>query len=118
MLMGGNRSTGMRTRMVVPTIAMTRQQTTMKYGFRIANRDIRTCPQVDHQRFSEQPNRRDGILIVIRQQPVHSMRVRKQFPLRSILPTPVERHAPQRGLASSLPEQRLANHYGSLPESE
>src|SRR5947207_13862633 len=33
-------STGIRTRLLTPTTAIIRQTTTMKYGFRIANRDI------------------------------------------------------------------------------
>ncbi len=40
MLMVGNRSTGMRTRLVMPTTAVIRQATMMKYGKRIANRDM------------------------------------------------------------------------------
>src|SRR5947207_3112647 len=33
-------STGIRTRLLTPTTAIIRRTTTMKYGFRIANRDI------------------------------------------------------------------------------
>src|ERR1700719_3634577 len=38
--MGGNRSTGIRTRVTVPTIATIRQHTMMKNGLRIENPDI------------------------------------------------------------------------------
>jgi len=40
MLMLGNRSTGMRTRLVMPITAVIRQVTMTKYGKRIAKRDM------------------------------------------------------------------------------
>src|SRR5215469_5418118 len=40
MFMAGNISTGMRARLVIPTTAMMRQTTTMKYGFRMAKLDM------------------------------------------------------------------------------
>src|SRR5579864_4735536 len=46
MLIGGNRSTGIRTRVTVPTIATIRQRTIMKKGYRIANPDIRFRPPI------------------------------------------------------------------------
>ena len=36
-LIGGNRSTGMRATVLTPTTASTRQRTTIRYGFRIEN---------------------------------------------------------------------------------
>ncbi len=41
--MAGNISTGMRARLVTPTTEMIRQITTMKYGLRMAKRDIAYC---------------------------------------------------------------------------
>src|SRR5581483_1844096 len=38
--MVGNRSTGMRSRLVTPMTTSTRQMTIMKYGFRMEKRDI------------------------------------------------------------------------------
>ncbi len=38
--MVGNKSTGMRTRLVMPITISARQITTMKYGLRIEKRDI------------------------------------------------------------------------------
>ena len=38
--MAGNMSTGIRTRLVTPTTAITRQTTTIKYGLRMAKRDM------------------------------------------------------------------------------
>src|SRR5580693_9285864 len=40
MLIGGNKSTGMRTSATVPTMAMTRHITMMRKGYLIAKRDI------------------------------------------------------------------------------
>jgi len=40
MFMAGNISTGMRAKLVIPTTEMIRQMTTMKYGLRMAKRDI------------------------------------------------------------------------------
>ena len=47
-LMGGNRSTGMRAKLVIPITTSARQITTMKYGFRMEKRDtvyfVSSCP--------------------------------------------------------------------------
>src|SRR5579864_7719626 len=57
MLMVGNKSTGMRARLVIPMTASARQTTMMKYGFRIEKRGIeillRGCgPPSIHQKIS------------------------------------------------------------------
>src|SRR5579883_2601087 len=40
MFIAGNISTGIRSRLLTPTTAIIRHSTTMKYGLRMANRDI------------------------------------------------------------------------------
>jgi hypothetical protein len=39
-LIGGNRSTGIRTKLVTPTTQVMRQMTMMRYGRRMAKRDM------------------------------------------------------------------------------
>src|SRR5689334_13780877 len=101
MLIGGKRSTGIRTRTVVPTIAITRQQTIMKYGFLIAKRDIRTCPHGSRRPPWERPSLRDEIRSANRQQRARSEKARKRLPPGSLLRVPVGPFFLRYDLASS-----------------
>src|SRR5208337_5662264 len=61
MLMVGNRSTGMRARLVIPMTASARQMTMMKYGFRIEKRGIEILlrgggPPAIHQQIRRRDN--------------------------------------------------------------
>ena|SRR5579885_4605 len=67
MLMPGNRSTGMRTRLLTPTTTTIRQATMMKYGYRRENLDM------THEPIHQIREWRRQVLVAIRlEQPPQS----------------------------------------------
>src|SRR5262245_50928755 len=116
-LIGGKRSTGIRTNTVVPTIAITKQQTMMKYGFLIAKRDIRTFPRCFQQLFWGKPDHPAEIHSATR--PRHALAARALKGLRSgwLPPSQAALFALRYDRDRSLSAQRLGRHCARPPES-
>src|ERR1700674_42033 len=112
MLIGGNKSTGIRASTAVPTMAITKQQTMMKYGFLIANPDISTGPLYFPQSLWGQPDLQAGSRRGNQSPHDPSGRGRRQFPPDSRPPYPNPQRALQGGLASSRGVQSSRNRCG------
>src|SRR5215475_7349454 len=105
MLIGGNRSTGIRTSATVPTMAIIRQATIIKNGYLIENPDI-TLPSLPRQPFPQLRAARDllpGTRYGSQSRLGRLSSIRKQSRLARYLPTLASRVSLQSRSANSMP---------------